>query len=304
MFSVCIPVWNEEESINRIADNVRESSLWQEPGGEKELIFCINGSTDKSESIARGIAEKDPRVKLIVLPKKGKNLAWNELVRRSRKSSDILFFVDADVLLERDTLSKLKSELEKAPAIAVAGAINRIINEETKPAELFRRRTIRLDKKLRQYPEYINGRCYAIRRVEAEKITMPSDQRIHEDALLTLFFRRRFRVVGDAEVYSHAPSLRDLQRQRMRAFASSILIRKHFPELVPGLDEMLAGWKNVMEEGQKKRAMWKRPIFGLLHGSLDALAMARARAAIGLGRDTWKKTPSTKNRPKPKTKAF
>ena len=63
--SVCIPCFNEGKNIE--AAYMRISNVLEKmPKYEYEIIFGDNCSTDNSEKILRGLAEKDCRVKVII----------------------------------------------------------------------------------------------------------------------------------------------------------------------------------------------------------------------------------------------
>ena len=284
MFSVCIPVFNEEESLSRIYENVKNSTLWRK-SARKEMIFCVNGSTDSSERVAREIAGADGSVKLIVLKEKGKNRAWNEMRRRSDKNSDTLFFLDTDVVLPENTLERLSKELERNPGIAAAGAKAAFLREPTKRKEFVRRMIMEAKANPERLTQnFLHGRCYAIRRDEAEKIDMPKDQRIHEDAFLSLKLWGRFAVANDALVYSHAPNMVDALRTHRRTEVSNILIRKHYPKLAPLLAQLT--WSDAQA---RKRMKGKA-----LRMGAKIYRKATARWAVALGTETWTKSKSTK----------
>lgn len=238
MFSVCIPVYNEEENIQRIANNVRKSKLWME-SKEKELIFCINGSNDRSEVRARVVAARDPNVKVIVLQQKGKNHAWEALVEESSPKSEFLFFADADVAVNPDTFSKLESELKRDQKLAIAGA--RIVPiKERKWYSIHRR----YYEKLLNHNHFegripvLVGRCYAIRRSEAKTVKLPRDQRIYEDTFLEMTFHGRVKIVAGAKVYFRIPSYFDFIRQLRRDKISEHVFMEKYPELARRHEEI------------------------------------------------------------------
>ena len=64
--SVITPCFNEEQNVKDAYEAVREVFSKSLPGYRREHIFCDNDSTDGTLSILRGIAVKDPCVKIIV----------------------------------------------------------------------------------------------------------------------------------------------------------------------------------------------------------------------------------------------
>jgi glycosyltransferase involved in cell wall biosynthesis len=234
MFSVCVPVFNEQNQIERIADNIRGSGVWKE-SHQKELLFCVNGSSDRSEEIARHLAMSDPHIKVIAVPKKGKNNAWMRLVAEANPLSNALFFVDADVALESKTLSRLQDALRENPRLAIAAA-NTLPFRETGPLN-FRRRA--WQKALYNTPERhersLSGQCYAIRAKDARDVRMPVDERIADDAYLNALFLDRLCKVPDARCLFRLPNLRDSIRQRTRSLVSYELLRRQYPHLAENL---------------------------------------------------------------------
>ncbi len=295
MFSVCVPVFNEEENIERITDNIRSSDLWKQ-SKKKELLFCINGSSDHSESIARRLAVMDPHIRVLVTKKKGKNNAWMKLVKNSASSSNTLFFVDADVAIEPSVFSKLQQELDKAPRLAIAGAFAEPFPE--KGFFNFRRKVWRRD--FRDAGEaqatQLSGGCYAIRRNEAVKVRMPSDQRIAEDVFLGLWFTGRMKKLADAKMFFRLPKYWDTVSQRTRFFATVQLIQQQYPELAQKLEGYL---KEPLRRPILRRIARPSRFIALgLNRTATLLARRRARAAVKKGTDTWPKLKTTKRIPK------
>ena len=63
--SVMIPVYNEEESLVTLHREL-DAALASVAGGA-EIVFVDDGSKDRSLAVLREIAEKDPRVRVVVL---------------------------------------------------------------------------------------------------------------------------------------------------------------------------------------------------------------------------------------------
>jgi glycosyltransferase involved in cell wall biosynthesis len=61
--SVIVPFLNEEENLRQLYDEVL--SALGAAGGTFEIVFVDDGSTDSSAALIKGIAAKDPRVKLV-----------------------------------------------------------------------------------------------------------------------------------------------------------------------------------------------------------------------------------------------
>ena len=64
--SVITPCFNEEESIEKCISEVAELFSRDLPDYDYEHIVCDNASTDSTRSILRSLAEKNPRLKVVV----------------------------------------------------------------------------------------------------------------------------------------------------------------------------------------------------------------------------------------------
>jgi len=105
--SVLVPARNEEASIGSCVD-----ALLDQDYPNLEIIVLDDDSADGTAAVVR--SRHDPRLRLVTgapLPAgwTGKNWACNQLAARAR--GDLLCFVDANTILECDTLSRAASEL-------------------------------------------------------------------------------------------------------------------------------------------------------------------------------------------------
>ncbi len=120
--SVLIPARNEAANIaDAVACVLRCRDV------ELELLVLDDGSSDATAAILAGIA--DPRLRVIpgdgVLPPgwSGKQYACARLGRAARH--ELLVFVDADVRLAPDALSRLAGALEADPELGLASGVPR-----------------------------------------------------------------------------------------------------------------------------------------------------------------------------------
>lgn len=123
MLSVIIPVFNDEENIKRCLDAVFGSNY-----RDFEVIVVDDHSSDDSLKMA-----KQYRCKLINLKKNiGAAGARNVGVQSAR--GDHLFFLDSDIVIERDTLSAIMRTFEEKPEIS---ALFCSFQEKTLPSNFF-----------------------------------------------------------------------------------------------------------------------------------------------------------------------
>ena len=92
--SVVIPLFNEEESLNELYDNI--SGVSQKAGLTYELCFVDDGSTDRSLDVLKKLREKDPSIKIISFRKNyGKSAALSEGFKIAK--GDVIVTMDADL---------------------------------------------------------------------------------------------------------------------------------------------------------------------------------------------------------------
>ena len=93
--SVIIPALNEEKYIEDTLKAIRNSDF-----KDYETIVVANGCTDKTAEKAMKLADR-----IIVLKEKGASRARNEGAKKAK--GDVFVFLDADTLVEKDTLGKI-----------------------------------------------------------------------------------------------------------------------------------------------------------------------------------------------------
>jgi glycosyltransferase involved in cell wall biosynthesis len=92
--SIIIPAYNEERRLRPALADYLQFFL-PRYGDGVELLIVVNGSTDRTEQVARDIANGDPRIRVIVEPKRvGKGGAVRLGFEAAR--GDLIGFVDAD----------------------------------------------------------------------------------------------------------------------------------------------------------------------------------------------------------------
>ncbi|MGH9256334.1 MAG: glycosyltransferase [Vicinamibacterales bacterium] len=116
-FAVVVPAYNEAADIGATCTALL--ALTPEPD---EIVFVDDGSSDETVDIIRRYLVR-PSIRLIVQPaNRGPAAARN--VGVSATMSDILVFVDADVLLPRDFLARLSHHYEQgADSVAVEAEV-------------------------------------------------------------------------------------------------------------------------------------------------------------------------------------
>jgi hypothetical protein len=113
--SVIVPCWNRVTTIDRAL-----SSILDEREVALEVVVVDDGSTDGTAEAVRRIAERDPRVVLLVSPEnEGPSAARNRALPAVR--GQWLAFVDADDRLPPGALAALYRAATATDALAVIG---------------------------------------------------------------------------------------------------------------------------------------------------------------------------------------
>jgi glycosyltransferase involved in cell wall biosynthesis len=106
--SIVIPLLNEEESINPLANEIRKAVKPLEIG--YEVIFVDDGSTDKSLSIIKEVCRTDRRFKYISFRKNyGKSAALQ--IGFQNITGDVVITMDADLQDDPNEIPNLISKL-------------------------------------------------------------------------------------------------------------------------------------------------------------------------------------------------
>lgn len=106
--SVIIPLLNEEESLRDLHEQLKQSLA--RVGGNYELIFVDDGSTDKSYSVIQQLKQRNPRVKAIRFRRNyGKSAAL--MVGFQKAQGEFVITMDADLQDDPAEIPNLIKEL-------------------------------------------------------------------------------------------------------------------------------------------------------------------------------------------------
>lgn len=123
--SVLIPARNEEARITPVLESVLACT-----NADFEVVVADDSSTDRTAEIVKAFAKQDKRLRLVTTPAlpdgwMGKNHACHFLSTQARNSHAV--FLDADVTLETDALSRIGSEFARRPALKLVSGFPRQI---------------------------------------------------------------------------------------------------------------------------------------------------------------------------------
>ena len=106
--SIGIMAHNEEHNIGLLLDGLSAQKL--KNVSVKEIIVISSGSTDETNAIVQDCCVKNPKLKLIVEPKRsGKSHAVNIFLKKA--ACDVVVLLNADLNLTKNVLEKLVSPL-------------------------------------------------------------------------------------------------------------------------------------------------------------------------------------------------
>ena len=113
--SIGIMAYNEEANIGRMLDAlVSQRTASVTP---TEIVVVASGCTDDTESIVQDWATRDPRIRLMVQPRReGKSAAINQFLPQAREK--IVVLCGADLLPEADAIEELVAPFAD-PAVGV-----------------------------------------------------------------------------------------------------------------------------------------------------------------------------------------
>lgn len=109
-YSIVVPFYNEEESIRPLYESVKKTM--DSLGSPYELVFVNDGSTDKTASNLKEIAERDENVVLIESQtKRGQTASLKAGFEKAR--GEIVISIDGDMQNDPNDIPKLAGELKK-----------------------------------------------------------------------------------------------------------------------------------------------------------------------------------------------
>ena len=108
--SVIVPVFNEEESLPALYEELR--TVFDREPWEGEVIMVDDGSSDRSAAVIEEISEKDPRVRLVRFARNfGQTAAI--LAGIDHATGAVLIPMDADLQNDPEDIPRLLAKLEE-----------------------------------------------------------------------------------------------------------------------------------------------------------------------------------------------
>lgn len=114
--SLIIPAYNEERRLPATLAEVMR--YLGERGQPYEILVVVNGSTDRTAEVAKAAAERDPNLRLILTPLRGKGRAIKIGVGESR--GERVLFCDADLSTPIHEAVALADQVDQRHPIVIA----------------------------------------------------------------------------------------------------------------------------------------------------------------------------------------
>jgi glycosyltransferase involved in cell wall biosynthesis len=203
--SVGIPTYRGARTLRRTVDSVVAALRYLEPSFWR-IIICVNGSHDETDASALACAEEYHGCVTVLHEKRAsKALAMNVIATNA--ASDLLCFVDDDVLLDRMCLSSCCDLLQSDSALKLVFAGRRVVERihgDWYQRLIYKALTVRFRHDIfERDEEFVNGSCMCMRKRDYPEL--PSDL-ILDDQYLNIFFWGRVAKSASAVFYFHGVS--------------------------------------------------------------------------------------------------
>ncbi|MDD3344463.1 MAG: glycosyltransferase family 2 protein [Sulfurospirillaceae bacterium] len=142
MFSIVIPVFNEEGSLYELVERIQ--AVTQEIAKPFEILFINDGSTDKSQEVIEELSARYAYIHYMTFRKNfGKSAALNAGFKHVQY--DIIFTMDADLQDDPIEIPRFLAEIENGYDLVTGWKENRLDpKEKTIPSKLFNAMTSKM----------------------------------------------------------------------------------------------------------------------------------------------------------------
>ncbi len=222
--SIGVPAYNEAESIARTLRHLTRQTAWKKRSPHKrEIIVCVNGSTDKTEEVVRSFASASglaDQVKVIVLPKADVLRAMRVIAENVNPTAPHVFFIDADTVPHYKMIERLEVELQKPGVKAVTAQLIPVERFATRRSPLVQSQVEHFNQLRLSENNNLRGAGFGLKRSQFHLLDLPHKLLIGDLYLTEAIGRSSIRVVPGAKTYFKLPrTARDYYRQKIRNMA-------------------------------------------------------------------------------------
>ena len=215
--TVGIMAHNEEANIGTLLQNLRDQRLYTVD--LRSIVVVASGCSDNTESIVQQFAKEDPRVQLLVQPRReGKASAINLFL--SLAEEDVLVLSSADLQLEPETLENLVAPF-RDPEIGITASHPVPVNNPQTFMGFAAHMLWGLHHEMNQQG-FKAGEMIAFRKTFKR---IPQHTAVDEASIEPIIRGQGYQVryVPEAIVYNKGPeSVDDFLRQRRRIYAGHL----------------------------------------------------------------------------------
>jgi cellulose synthase/poly-beta-1,6-N-acetylglucosamine synthase-like glycosyltransferase len=219
--SVIVAAHNEEPVIERRLENLLQLEY---PSDKIELVVASDASTDRTDELVAGVAEREPRVRLLRCPRGGKVNAQNRAVRQTE--AEVVAFSDANATWAPDALRRLVAALADPDVAYVFGRLQLLAADGSNQEGLYWRYEVWLREQESRLGSTTGGygSIYALKRADYVEV----DPRFgHDLALPYLLVQRGRRAVYEPAAVAFekpTPTNEAEYRRKVRMFEHCWLI--------------------------------------------------------------------------------
>ncbi len=289
MVSVGVCAYNEERNIAQSLNSIvgqREQDFKLE-----EIIVISSGSTDRTDQIVEEMGNADGRLVLVKQKERsGKNSAVNEFMARAK--GDVLVLVNADNILEPDSLKKLIAPFQD-PHVGMVGGHPIPSNEKGTIAGFAVHMLWDMHHRLSLiYPKA--GELVAFRKPQ---MALPTTLQSDEDIIRMELERKGLRTVyaSEAIVHNKGPTtVRDFFKQRTRVNIGEKYMKRIYDFEIPTWNAryLFASYLGFLRDNRRHLPKILAAI------ALEAMARLYATVYVALDRGdkaVWSQVTSTKD---------
>lgn len=149
--SVVIPAYNEEENIKHTIDSALAARYMK----KFEIIVVDDASKDGTSSVVKKLMKENKNIKLIKGKHKGKAKAVNLAMLQAKGS--VIIVLDADTLIERNSLERIVSPFGDSRVAAVASTLR--VRKSLNPLTWFQHFEYAMSTSWRHVVDKVNGLC-------------------------------------------------------------------------------------------------------------------------------------------------
>lgn len=271
--SVCVAVHDGASYLLQKLQSLQELDY---PPEKLEFLFYSDGSTDRTEQLARQCALLEPRLRLLVgATRLGKPTALNRL--RAAARGEVMLMTDVRQTLAPRALRALLEPLSDPTTGCVSGSL--VLSGNTGAGVYWRyEKFIRGCEARLGGMVGVSGSLYAIRRQDFE--ALPTDVLLDDMfvPLLTVAHRKRILLSADAEAYDHAYADEQEFTRKVRTLAGNYQLVGKLPWLlVPGKNRV---WFQFLSH-KLLRLICPFALLGLVACSLSLIWTSRPPGAEG-----------------------